>query len=221
MVIKIKFFKILIKCFFLLYLQKIKMYLKLTFYFLLQILINNWGKLLALSILISCFLLRNTFEDTNESIKIVKSFTHDGTLYNLGFNNNNSSAPFKIFEGVIKIDENGFYNYKSYNSANLIFWFGIIISFLFFIIWQINDQDTFDFSESFSESLIYMVDVEYEDNVYYYICLGRLLGKSVIDHGRYCLNRFNVYTIKDIKLKPKFETRKSKRKSKLSKLGIN
>lgn len=172
---------------------------------------------------ITTFHFAGSFQNSTKKIEVVSQVKrgneHVYTVVNKGTSDGYdvyvSDKEERIIDGCL-IDED-------YNDLNVLFWilFGIltIIFVVTTFIGMINDDDdvSWEFEkckELAAQSLLYC---ELENDVFYYMALGRLIQKSNTQLDPY---RIKCYSLDYIKKCPKFSTKTQKRNNLLDKIGI-
>jgi hypothetical protein len=130
---------------------------------------------------------------------------------------------------IIKFDKpqkvtNGILITSEYHDGNVAMWvsFGII-SFVLFIFTLLTwgESEGWEIEDCLGEAFLSLVTCEFEDDKFYYICCGKLIGIS--DHKKthqYILGDFRVRGFDELKTCPKFETKTQRRDRSLKELGI-
>lgn len=201
----------------------IKSYFNLLISFLFHLIKDNPVKMLVVLSTIICFNLAGSFEPYEAQSHIINKFQDgDKIVYVTKFK---SDSDFKyetlIRTEEIEIDENGYYHYMKYNDLNILFYVLYGIGILWIIIGIFIEDDNFEFKSNWREALLSLVNVELENDKYYYMALGRLVGKSDKSLTWNALSNFGVKSLRDIYLCPKYELKHTRRNNILSKLGIN
>jgi len=210
----------------------IKTLLKFYLLFLLDVIKTNPVKIVFLTICLLSFSKAGTYADVKESYTIVDSLNvkeHTGVSYlyvtsnlvdnKIKYDLLSSTTPLKVV--------NGKYDYMSYSDLNFGLWVVFVISLVLLVIAFFmgigDDEISWDISRCWQDSFASMIVCEEENGKFYYMCLGRLL--TVRDHVydtsyRRLYHDFSIRGFRDLSLYPKFQTKQSKRQSKLDKLGI-
>lgn len=198
-------------------------YLKLVLVFLLNLITKNPVKLTVLSIAIITYIFAGSFDYIKSKSLIVHQFKDGSVNVYISKKESNNEIEYKTLtsEKEIEIDQNGYYHYHKYNDINVLFWTLFVLSSLWTIIGIFVDDDNWEFVDIWRDSLLTLVNVELDGDTYYYMALGRLIGKSDKSLTYYILREFNIKSLRDIYLCPKFQTRVNKRNNILSKIGIN
>ena len=201
-------------------------YLKYPINFLFYLIKDNIIKSILIIASIFLFNVSGTLEDNDKRDLVkyeLKGETESDYIY-VFVKENDNKREYKVesFKEKLKLDENGYYNYKSYNEFNALLWVLFGLTLLWLLIATFDDSDDgWDFSYATRNALLSLVDVELESGTYIYMIDGRLLGKSSKSLTYDAVRHFNIYNFRDIKLCPKFETKTKKRNTILSKIGIN
>lgn len=210
----------------------IKTLLKFYLLFIFDVIKSNPVKIVFLVICLLSFRSAGTFPDNKVYNNIVDSLSvkeHTGIsyLYISSFVSKSaikyelitSSTPIKVI--------NGRYEHMEYADSNIVLWLvfymSLIVLIIAFFLGLEDDDISWDISGSWEDSFSSMIVCEEENGKFYYICLGRLLSSrdTLIDASyRRMYQNFSISGFRDLNLYPKFETKKSKRQSKLDKLGI-
>lgn len=158
---------------------------------------------------------------------VVKDITGNAYLYVTASVSDNkikydlltSSEPLKIIDGK--------YEFMEYHWANYFFWslFGVTLHLLVisYLLGLGDDSVSWGWKESWKNAFFTLITCEEENGKFYYMCLGRLLTVKdqpmQLRHGIYY--DLGINDFKDLHLYPKFQTKQSRRQSKLDKLGIS
>jgi hypothetical protein len=114
---------------------------------------------------------------------------------------------------------------EEFNELNVLIWllFGIcLVALSIGTILGIHDDDIgWEIEDCKEMAVNNLVRCELEDGVYYYMALGRLLGKSNKQVRGDIPRHFSIYCLSDLKRCPKFSTKEAKRNNILEKIGIN
>lgn len=200
----------------------IKSYFKLLLSFLFHLIKDNPVKMIVVLTTIICFNLAGSFEPYETQSHIINKFQDGDKIVYVTKSKSDSDFKYEtlIRTEEIEIDENGYYHYMKYNDLNILFYVLYGIGILWIIIGIFIEDDNFDFRSNWKEALLSLVNVELENDTYYYMALGRLVGKS--DKSLTCnaLSNFGVKSLRDIYLCPRYELKYKRRNNILSKLGI-
>lgn len=197
-------------------------YLKLIIYYFKNLIVDSPVKSIVLFITIMSYKFAGTFDDYPSKLHIVDQFT-DGSSYVYVIKKQSSGSinyETIVFEKEIEIDGDGYYHYMSYHDLNVLLWFIFGFGLSYTIAGLLVPDDNWDFKNVWQQSLLSLVSVELEDGIYHYMALGRLIGKSDRSLTYRVFSNFNVHSLRDIYLCPKFETKRVKRNDILSKIGI-
>ena len=206
--------------------QIFKSYLKLFLTFPLFIIRDNIGKSILILIAVISYQFLGTFEDTKCESPILETITIDkDTLYVYAH-----TAKETTFELVKSNDE----DYEVV--GNKLTWIessdgNMVMGFLFFIpvislvimffVGLDNDDVEWDIRSSWKDAVRSTVYTLYEENTYYYMSFGRLLGKRDYLIPRNNIGyELNVHSLGDVFYCPKFQTKTQNRENLLSKIGI-
>lgn len=198
-------------------------HLKLLLVFFLNLITNNPVKTIVLIVTIVTYIFAGSFDDIKSKSLIVHQFKEGSVNVYISKKESNNEIEYKTLtsEKEIEIDQDGYYHYYKYNDVNVLFWTLFGVSALWTIIGIFIDDDNWDFDDNWKNSLLTLVSLELDGDTYYYMALGRLVGKSDRSLTYNVLREFNIRYLRDIYLCPKFETRVNKRNNILSKIGIN
>lgn len=197
----------------------IKDYLKLTLNYLFNLITGNNIKFIVLIITIISYNLAGTFEDYPYKQLIVNQFKEEDKF--IYIKKSSGSYDTIVKDEQVEIDEDGYYNTMEYNEVNILFWSIFTLGFFWSLIGLFAyEEDGWEFSYNWKKSIRSLVTTELDNDTYYYIALGRLIGKSNRSLKSYVLDEFNINELRDILLCPKFQTKRTKRNNILSKIGI-
>ena len=107
------------------------------------------------------------------------------------------------------------YRWSDYHAGNVFLHAGWIVCAIIVIVMLIGDEGRWDFDDVFEKTTLNFIRCEIEDGVYVYTIFDRLLVKS-----SYQQSNFDLGSIKDILILPKYKTRSKRRSEKLDELGI-
>jgi hypothetical protein len=205
--------------------------LKFTLIFLFDLIKSNPIKLILVAAAITLFSFAGTIPDSHDTYKIVsdvkvQSITDSTYIYiyetisdnKVKYENIWSEKPLDVKNGVLSI--------TSYHGANYVLWgffitLTIILIVAFFI--GLGDDDIgWEIGDSWEEAFCSLIYCEEEDGVFYYFALGRLINKRDTQIGRYykATRELGITGFRDLYRCPKYQTKKEKRETLLSKLGI-
>lgn len=198
--------------------------LKYLFYFLIELIKTNPVKTLTSIIGIVALNFAGTFPNWNKEIKIEKTVQVDSGWVYLYPKIEENKIKYEMIYSPEKLDlKSDIYVSSEYHGANVFFWVLSVVSFIIVIIgtFDSNNND-WEFSEVRGHTIGRLTNCEFEDGHYYYTIGGRLIGK--VDRQstsyRHIYRNFGIHSLSDVSICPKFETKTSRRESKLSKLGI-
>lgn len=196
--------------------------MKLIISFIFNLIKSNPVKSIILSITIISYMFAGTFDDYPSKLHIVNQFTDGGSYVYVTKKQSNDDTKYEtiVSQKEIEIDTDGYYHYMSYHELNVALWFIFGFGLLWTIIGLFVNDDNWDFKDVWKDSLLSLVSVELEDGIYHYMALGRLIGKSDRSLTYRVFSNFDVHSLRDIYLCPKFETKRVKRNDILSKIGI-
>lgn len=204
-------------------------YLKFSFVFLLDLVKSNPGKVITLVLSIICWQFAGTYKDVKCEVKVEQKLEISGEhLYISSEINNDKKIEYKIHQfsdpQELIDDKLTWYEYSGWN----IFFY--VIFGASFLIWTIStvagwfgEESGWDINDSVKEAIESIIYCEVEEDVYYYLGLGRLIGKR--DHQirrNYIRHEFGINSLSDVLFCPKYNflTKSEKRENKLSKIGI-
>lgn len=188
-----------------------------------ELVVNNFAKLIFITIGIFCLYLTTYFEEDVENTKIVTTqFTANGKYVYVY--ESNSNYYFLKFDKVQKI-KNGTITYKEGNDLYTLFMVIFIIVLVTTIILffeGFNDSDIgWEFDNCWETAFSTLISCEIQDNQYHYIIFDRLIAVSERQiNSRNISNYLSINSFKQILNLPKFETTSGRRDSLLKKLGI-
>ena len=197
--------------------------LKYLCYFLIELIKENPAKTLLTIIGIVAFNFAGTFPNWNKEIKIEKTVQVDSGWVYLYQKIEENKIKYEMIYSPEKLDlKSDIYVSSEYHGANVFFWILSIVSFIVVIVGTFDSNNDWEFSEVRGHTIGRLTNCEFEDGYYYYTIGGRLIGKTDRQYSSYknIYRNFNIYSLADISICPMFETKTSKRESKLSKLGI-
>jgi hypothetical protein len=125
-----------------------------------------------------------------------------------------------------QLSDDNYLSVEEFNELNVLIWllFGIcLVSLSIGTILGINGDDDIGWviKDCKEMAVNNLVRCELEDGVYYYMALGRLLGKSNTQVRGATIRHFGIHCLSDLKRCPKFITKEAKRNNILKKIGIN
>jgi hypothetical protein len=197
--------------------------LKYLFYFLIELIKTNPVKTLLVIIGIVAFNFAGTFPNWNKETKIEKIVQVDSGWVYLYQKIEENKIKYEMIYSSEKLDlKSNIYVSSEYHGANAFFWVLSVVSFFIVIGGTFDSNNDWEFSEVRGHTIGRLTNCEFEDGYYYYIIGGRLIGKTNRQSTsyRYIYRNFNIHSLNDVSICPKFETKTSRRESKLSKLGI-
>lgn len=192
-----------------------------------QLIVTNPAKIATLIAAIICFHFLDTFPNSKYKEPVITEYNDNSTWLYLIRNSGDESGydvltfseKQKLVEGCLLIDD--------YSDLNILFWILFSISTLFFsistIVGWISDDEDINWGLDFclKKSVNKLIYCELEDNTYYYMAIGRLIGKTKTQiNPRRVTDHFNIQSWNDIKKCPKFCTKTQNRNNLLNKLGI-
>lgn len=204
-------------------------YLKLILNFIKYLIIENPIKLIMIVASVIAFNFAGTISGENEYYNLV-SQVKDGNTYVYVVNSHSKSdnGYEVITSDKPEVIKNEQLQVWDYNDANVILYIigGILtlIVLIGTIVGLINDDDeiSWDFEGCYQRSISTLIYCELEGDTYYYMIMGRLIGKRK-DQIRYTSNvarEMRIYNMSDVFRLPKFSTKTQKRNNNLDKLGI-
>lgn len=197
--------------------------LKYLYYFLVELFKKNPGKSICFIIGMVAFNFAGTFPNWDKEIKIEKEVKVDSGWVYLYQKIEENKIKYEMIYSPEKLElKSGIYKSSEYHGANVFFWVLSIVSLIVVIIGTFDSNNDWEFDEVRGHTIGRLSKCEFEDGDYYYIISGRLIGKTNRQHNNYksIYRNFGINSLSDILICPKFETKTSKRESKLSKLGI-
>jgi hypothetical protein len=189
-----------------------------------ETIIKNPVKIVCI-ILIPFSLIFNDFSKSEEIFKLIDTIKVENQNLYVVEKIEDSLKKYEIIqsESKLEIRDNNIIFYDT-NPFTVVFWIIFGISILIVVVGSIAGwigEDGWDLSDVHDKSFSELISCELEDNIYYYVALGRLVGKSTTQKKRdRVLGDFGVYGFSDLRLCPKWESKINKRDNKLSKLGI-
>lgn len=192
-----------------------------------QLIIKNPIKIVAMILAIISYNYAGSFKSGTYKEPIVKEFNDGGNWVYISRSTNNSSGyEVMVSQSREKLVDNCIV-LEDYDGRNALLWilFGItsLVFVISTIIGLVNDDDDFGWNlDSCQEkSINNLIYCELEDDVYYYMAFGRLIGKSNTQiNPRRVSDHFNTYSLSDLRKCPRFSTKKQNRNNLLDKLGI-
>ena len=130
-----------------------------------------------------------------------------------------SDGDLEIFTDYEKLKLEGkdknLYRWSEYHAGNVFLHLGWIVCAIIVIGMLTSYDGNWDFDDVFEITALNFIRCEIEDGLYVYSIFDRLLVKS-----SYQKNDFDLGSIKDILILPKYKTRSKRRSEKLDELGI-
>ena len=206
--------------------QIFKSYLKLFLTFPLFIIRDNIGKSILILIAVISYQFFGTFEDVKCEAPILETLTIDkDTLY--VYAHTAKETTFELVESDnedYKVVGNKLTWIESSDGNTImavLFFVPVIALVIMFFVGLDNDDVGWDITSSWKDAVRSTVYTLYEENTYYYMSFGRLLGKrdSLIPRNNIGYE-LNVHSLSDIFYCPKFQTKTQNRENLLSKIGI-
>jgi len=203
------------------------MSLKVVFNFTKYLILKNPIKTVMSIVAIITFNYAGTFPGEWQYYDLV-SVAKDGNTYVYVIESQGSDNNYELYTSNKKeVIKNNQLRQWNYNDVNILLYivFGILTLIIIFgtFLGLVNDDDDigWEFNTCYEKSVKDIIYCELEDGVFYYMALGRLIGKSKtqIASRRIC-DHFNVYSLTDIRRCPKFSTKSQNRNNLLDKLGI-
>lgn len=186
----------------------------------------NWVKILFLLASFVVFYLAGSFSDEVTNYKLLSeqrvnrgSETIYLYLVEDVARNGRASVDYKLIDSEVEFKIiDGYLEVYSYNEFNVLLWllFGCIIIFVF--VFSLNGWDLYLVRK---KTLLEFIKCELEGGKFYYTAFGRLLGVKEsqlrFDH---LSSSLSIHTLSEVRLCPKFKTKKQSRVYKLKSLGI-
>jgi hypothetical protein len=204
-------------------------YFKFLLLLLLDLVKSNPAKCITIFLSIITWNIAGTFSDVKYEEKIDQYIEISGTHLYISSDIKDNKIKYELsqYKEKQELIDNKLV-WTEYSGWNVFFWVIFIISFG---IWSIstlvgwfsydNDDAGWDLKDSVIESLSTITYCEEENGIYYYLVMGRLIGKRDkqirISDFRY---EFGINSIRDILFCPKFKTKSQKRENLLSNIGI-
>jgi len=204
-------------------------YLKFSLFFLSDLIKSNPGKIISIILSIICWQFAGIYDDVKYEVKVEQTFEISGEHLYISSDINDSKEieyqlhqfpePQKIVDGKL--------SWYEYSGWNVFFYVVFGASFL---VWTIStvagwfgEESGWDINDSVKEAIDSIIYCEVEEDVYYYLGLGRLIGKRDYQIRKsYVRHEFGINSLSDVLFCPKYDflTKSEKRENKLSKIGI-
>jgi len=204
-------------------------YFKFFTVLVLDLIQSNPTKYICIILSIITWQFAGSYEDAKYQVKVDKQIEIAGTHLYISSDLNDSKEikyEMKQFEDKQELIDGNLVWYE-YSGWNVFFWVIFVISTL---IWSIStivgwvgsdDEAGWELEESIKEAISSIIYCEEENGIYYYISLGRLIGKrdQQVRRGnvRY---EFGINSLRDVLFCPKFQTKTQKRENLLEEIGI-
>lgn len=204
-------------------------YFKFYTTLILDLIKSNPAKVICIILCIISWQFAGVYEDSKYEVTVDQHIEISGThLYiSSDMENNKIKYEMKQFEEEQELIDNNLIWYE-YSGWNILFWTLFCVSTAIwtistFVGWvQDDDEAGWEFGGSRIEAVSSVIYCEEENGIYYYLALGRLIGKrdQQIRRGniRY---EFGINSLKDILFCTKFKTKTQKRENLLQEIGIN
>jgi hypothetical protein len=192
-----------------------------------QLIITNPIKIVALILAIISYNYAGSFKSGTYKQPIVKEFNDGGIWVYLARSTNNSSgyevmttqSKQKLVDNCLVLED--------YDDRNVLLWILFGVTLLVFVISTIigllngDDDIGWDLDSCQEISINNLIYCELEDDTFYYMAFGRLIGQSKTQlKSRSIADSFRIHSLSDLKKCPKFSTKTQKRNNLLDKLGI-
>lgn len=206
--------------------QIFKSYLKLFLTFPFFIIKDNIGKSILILIAVISYQFLGTFEDAKYEAPIIQTInTNNDTLYVYAYTSEETTYE------VVKSDNEDYkiigdkITWIESSDGNIIigilFFVPVISLVIMFFVGLENDDVEWDIESSWKDAVRSTVYTLYEENTYYYMSFGRLLGKRDYLISRHNIGyELSINSLSDILYCPKFQTKTQNRENLLSKIGI-
>lgn len=203
-------------------------YFKFFSVLILDLIKSNPVKCICIILSIITWQFAGTYEDSKYEVTVDQHIDISGThLYiSSDMENNKIKYEMKQFEDEQELVDNNLVWYE-YSGFNIFFWVLFVVSLLIWTIstivgWFNGDDDSgWELEDSVKEAISSIMYCEEENGIYYYMALGRLIGKRDHQirrgHVRY---DFGINSLRDILFCPKFQTKTQKRENLLGEIGI-
>jgi len=197
--------------------------LKYNLYRIYYFIVKNPIKIISLISIPFFYQIAGSFSPTIDKLEVVSEVEQKTEwLYVVESNSGSTKYDILTFDERQDISK-GFIIDETYHPLNVIFWILFICTTCMVVIPTFIDDDdmNWDIEGINSVSILKIIDCELEDCIYYYVSMGRLLGKFENRIETSAMNyHLKVYDFDDIMRCPKFKTKKQDRDSKLDKLGV-
>jgi hypothetical protein len=197
--------------------------LKYNLYRIYYFIIKNPIKLISLISIPFFYQIAGSFDPMTDKLEVISEIEQK-TEWVYVVESKTGSIKYDILTFDERQDiSKGFIIDETYHPLNVIFWILFIGAIAMVVIPTFIDDDdmNWDIEGINSVSILKIIDCELEDDVYYYVSMGRLLGKFENRIQTPDINyHLKVYDFDDIMRCPKFKTKKQDRDSKLDKLGV-
>lgn len=181
--------------------------------YILNLIIENKGKILITFLVILFYSLAGSFEDTENRKKIIKEIEINES--NFYITEKEDKYYLTEINDDLLIDNNILIEYE-YNDLNILFWILFVLSSFILILSSLDDNDGWNFNYILKETIRDFIRCDEEDNKYNYHIFGKLISRS--DRMIY-RNEFNL-KLKDIKLLPEYNSKSMIRDKKLKIIGL-
>lgn len=166
-----------------------------------------------------------TYDDVKYEADIVNEFVVEDQHLYVSKKINDGKLKFEI----LQYDEpqevkDGKLSWYEMSNWNIFWWVTFVISIAVVVITTFhfdNDDVGWDFRTIRRRSLRYFTYTIEENEIFYYMAFGRLLGKRDWQVSRdYVIGEFGINSIRDILFCPEYHTKQQKRENNLDKIGI-
>ena len=192
--------------------QIFKSYLKLFLTFPFFLIKDNIGKTILIIISLITFHYAGTFDDVKCEEDIIKTVKVAETNLYIYMDGDSDSEIFKMAYGDDYKVEDGKIKWVESSPGNIILWVLFVISTLVLVIMFFvgldDDEVGWDIVESWRKALTSTIYTIHEEDTYYYMSFGRLLGKRDTLIRRNNLRyELNINSLGDIFYCPRFQTK--------------
>jgi len=201
------------------------MKIKFILNYLLNFILLNKVKTIAIILLFSTIPFLNSIPDIKDRREIVFEHVKDKKTFYIVRDAIHNRIEYEVVtEKNPIIEDNNIISYR-YDDRNILLWVVFISSLIFLLVGIFVSDDDFSFGleNVYTETLSKYIVCEFEEGKYYYFIYDRLLGFSDEPlHQSYknLARRFKLYKHSQLNNYPIWETKKMNRRNKLNELGV-
>jgi hypothetical protein len=196
----------------------------LPLFLILELIRENIVKTIFVTIaILALYFSYNVDREMVNTDRVYAKFIDDENYTNYVIKSGNSYS-VKQFDKPLKITKNTI-TYEEMSDVRflllLIHFISLVFLVIGFIMGLTDDDLSWNFNDCWLSAFSTLVVCELENDIYYYIILGRLIHSSnKLNSVDRLLKKLDIYGFKDLINYPKFKTKTQTRNAKLNKLGI-